>query len=302
MFTLAYLSDPHIAPLPKPLLRELMSKRIFGYINWHASRKNIHDRGVLDAIVKDMLAQDADHIAVGGDLVNLALPGEFTGALDWLQSLGTPDDVSVVPGNHDAYVPLDPASGFGQWMAYMTTSMADAPGILPETDGFPFMRQFGKVALIGLSSAVPKPPFIAAGALGAKQISALESALDSFAERGMFRIVMVHHPPLQGLSSKRRGLDDAGDLEEALRRAGAELVLYGHRHVHAVDALAADPPAPVVGAPSASSTHADKDRQARYYLFRIWQDNNRWNCEMTSRGPENNDGPIIELEKKMLTA
>ncbi|MDA7947031.1 MAG: metallophosphoesterase [Hyphomicrobiaceae bacterium] len=300
MFTLAYLSDPHIAPLPAPLMRHLLSKRIFGYINWRASRKNIHDRRILDAITQDMAAQGADHIAVGGDLVNLALPDEFTGAHEWLRTLGTPEQVSVIPGNHDAYVPLDHDTGFGQWMAYMTTNVSDVQPPPSGTGDFPYIRQFERVALVGLSSAVPKPPFIASGKLGAEQIATLNGILQDLGQRDMFRIVMVHHPPLQGLSGKRRGLDDVQELEEVLQAAGAELVLYGHRHVHALDTLACDPPAPVVGAASASSSHDSIDKQARYYLFRIWRKGKAWKCEMTVRGLTSAGGSVTALEKQML--
>ena len=59
---------------------------------------------MLDALVADMQAQRPDHIAVTGDLVNLALEAEFTPAQAWLESVGTPQRVTVVPGNHDAYV------------------------------------------------------------------------------------------------------------------------------------------------------------------------------------------------------
>jgi len=31
-FTLAHLSDPHLAPLPAPLLGELAGKRAFGFL------------------------------------------------------------------------------------------------------------------------------------------------------------------------------------------------------------------------------------------------------------------------------
>ena len=300
MFTLAYLSDPHLAPLPRPSVRHLMSKRIFGYINWTASRKNIHDRNILDAITRDLLAQGADHIAVGGDLVNISLPDEFVHAADWLGTLGAPDDVSVIPGNHDAYVAMNAAAGIGHWHAHMTTNAESMQRLAGGPGTFPFVRQFGQIALIGLSSAVPKPPFFASGKLGAGQIAALEQILQELGKQGVFRTVMVHHAPLPGLSGRRRGLDDVHDLESVLRQAGAELVLYGHRHVHAVNMLAGEPPTPVVGAPSASSSHADPEQQARYYLFRIWQDGNAWKCEMTGRGQKNAEGPVTELEKTML--
>ena len=37
MFTLAHLSDPHLAPLPAPRWSELIGKRVTGYINWQRS-------------------------------------------------------------------------------------------------------------------------------------------------------------------------------------------------------------------------------------------------------------------------
>ena len=56
-------------------------------------------------IVADIKASSPDHLAVTGDLVNLALDAEIEMARYWLETLGSPHDVSVVPGNHDAYVP-----------------------------------------------------------------------------------------------------------------------------------------------------------------------------------------------------
>ena len=104
MFTLAHLSDPHLAPLPAPRWRDLIGKRVTGYINWQRKRRFIHDAEVLGKIVADLKAQAPDHIAVTGDLANIALAEEFARGRDWLQDLGAPHDVSLVPGNHDAYV------------------------------------------------------------------------------------------------------------------------------------------------------------------------------------------------------
>src|SRR5471032_3670657 len=103
-FTLAHLSDPHLPPLPAARLRDLANKRALGYLNWTRNRRKFHRRDVLDALVSDMQAQTPDQIAVTGDLVNLALEAEFAPALKWLESIGAPDRVTVVPGNHDAYV------------------------------------------------------------------------------------------------------------------------------------------------------------------------------------------------------
>src|SRR6201995_3507628 len=103
-FKLAHLSDPHLPPLPRARLSELAGKRALGYLNWTRNRRKYYRREVLDALVRDLLAQSPDHITVTGDLVNLALPSEFAPAQQWLQSVGAPESVTIVPGNHDAYV------------------------------------------------------------------------------------------------------------------------------------------------------------------------------------------------------
>src|SRR3954470_24176849 len=104
MFTLAHLSDPHIGPMPATRLRELINKRGLGLINWYRKRHRHHRADVLEAIVADMKAQSPDHVAVTGDLVNISLDAEFAGAARWLDTLGLPKGVTLVPGNHDAYI------------------------------------------------------------------------------------------------------------------------------------------------------------------------------------------------------
>src|ERR1700755_2022717 len=103
-FKLAHLSDAHLPPLPRARLAELAGKRALGYLNWTRNRRKYYRREVLDVLVADMQAQAPDHIAVTGDLVNLALDAEFAPALAWLEGVGPPDRVTAIPGNHDAYV------------------------------------------------------------------------------------------------------------------------------------------------------------------------------------------------------
>ena len=102
-FLLAHLSDAHIGPLPRPHRRELLGKRITGYMNWKRGRSLTHNMDVLAAIVADIHAQKPDHIAMTGDILNIGLKAEFPFAAAWLETLGPPDKVSFVPGNHDAY-------------------------------------------------------------------------------------------------------------------------------------------------------------------------------------------------------
>ena len=300
MFKLAYLTDPHLAPLPEPSCRELASKRLLGYLNWRLFRNKIHDRSVLEALVDDIHGQSPNHIAVGGDIANLSLAREFSQGLQWLQTLGSPEQVSLVPGNHDAYVSLSWDKGMGLWRDYMSSDADGTPGP-GQNKTFPWVRVRGPIALTGLSSAVPKPPGFASGEVGEAQLDALRSILRRLKRADKFRVVMVHHPPLVAMSDPRRGLDDAELLQETLRVEGAELILFGHRHFHSVDELIAeDSTIPVVGAPSASSVKFLPGFLARYALFHISRKNKRWTCDLVWRGLKEPGGPIVEIDRAPL--
>src|SRR5687767_196313 len=139
MFVLAHLSDPHLGPLPKLNPLELLSKRGLGYLNWLRKRRLIHRPEVLAVLVADLKARAANHIAVTGDLINLSLSNEFAPARGWLDRLGKPSDVTLVPGNHDAYVRAAAAYARRDWGDYMQGDAGDA---------FPFVRRRGPLALV----------------------------------------------------------------------------------------------------------------------------------------------------------
>ena len=276
-FTLAHLSDPHLAPLPQPRWSELLGKRITGYINWQRKRRLIHDAAVLAAVVADMKAQAADHIAVTGDIVNIALADEFRHGRDWLENLGSAHDVTFVPGNHDIYVHEAAAFAKRAWGAYM----ADDDG----TGGFPFVRRRGNVALIGVSTGVPTAPFLATGWIGVNQLAGLAATLNTLKSEKLFRVVLIHHPPVSQ-AGRTKALLDAPLLKRIIAAHGADLIVHGHDHVHMLNWLPGpdDTRVPVVGVPSASAKPgADKDAAA-YHLYRIDGARGAWQCELVSRG------------------
>jgi 3',5'-cyclic AMP phosphodiesterase CpdA len=182
MITLAHLSDPHLGPLPPVAPSDLMSKRILGYINWTRNRDRTHDGDVLNTLLADMRAAGPDHIAVTGDLANLGLPAEFDNAAEWLRTLGRPRDVTVVPGNHDVYVATAWPKSLGLWGAYMA---GDDQPAASDFEVFPTLRRRGPVALVGLSSGVPKPPLFATGTLGDTQIAKAERLLADLGREGL---------------------------------------------------------------------------------------------------------------------
>jgi 3',5'-cyclic AMP phosphodiesterase CpdA len=280
-FTLAHLSDPHIPPLPTPRASELIGKRLLGYLNWTRNRHKIHRREVLDAIVTDMQAQRPNHIAVTGDLVNLALEAELAPARAWLESLGPPDRVTLVPGNHDAYVRATQhrfAETFGDYMRGDGAIAASAAN-------FPFLLRRGPLALIGVSTAVPTAPFMATGWLGPAQIDALDRLLTELSGQQLFRVLLIHHPLRSKHSYKR--LTDSEALQAVLKRHGVELILHGHDHIHST--MWFEGPTgriPAIGVPSASSMADGHRPAAAYNLFAIERDGDAWRCVHVTRGFE----------------
>jgi 3',5'-cyclic AMP phosphodiesterase CpdA len=293
-FTLAHLSDVHLPPLPSVRPHQLANKRVLGYLNWIKNRHSIHRREVLDALVADMLAQAPDQIAVTGDLVNLALEQEFSPARQWLDSVGAPERVTVVPGNHDAYVRSTQHRFAESLHPYLRGDEA-REGVVR----FPFLRRRGPLALIALSSAVPTAPLMATGRLGEVQRTALEQMLVELASEDLYRVLLIHHPLTS--KSRQKWLSDATELLALLRRYGVNLVLHGHDHVHAtVWVEGPDAPIPVIGVPSASALPDGRHPGAAYNLFSVHRADDSWRCEHTIRGfGEGSD--ITEFSRVALT-
>ncbi|MBI2718855.1 MAG: metallophosphoesterase [Rhizobiales bacterium] len=289
MFSLAHLSDVHLGPLPPGAAwRNFRLKRPVGFLSWHLRRKHHHDPAVADLIAADIAAAGVHHVALTGDLVNIAAHAEFPAAARWMESLGPPDEVSFVPGNHDCYVACAWEQGLvhlAPWMAgdlkvrqTLTSRQIAAP--------FPFVRLRKNVALIGLSSGLPQVLWRAGGSLGPRQLDSLAELLGDLRERGYARVVMIHHPPLPGLAPPRKALSDAGELRDVLVAEGAELVLHGHNHRHMLNRLETRYGlCHVLGVPSASIASADERyTPAAWNFYRIVRQDGRWTTQTTVRG------------------
>jgi 3',5'-cyclic AMP phosphodiesterase CpdA len=277
-FTLAHLSDPHLPPLPAANFGDLLGKRALGYLNWTRNRYKYQRRDGVDKLVSDLRAQSPDHIAVTGDLVNLALEAEFAPARAWLESIGDSSEVTVVPGNHDAYVRATRHLFAEACGPYLASDVTPDHGEI-----FPLLRRRGPLALIGVSSGVPTPPLMATGWLGRAQLEALERILAGLAAEQAFRVLLIHHPLRSDARAKR--LTDSADLLALLKQYGVELVLHGHDHIHST--MWFDGPThkiPAVGVPSASALAHGRYPAAAYKLFSIARASEAWRCQQTVRG------------------
>lgn len=275
-FTIAHLTDAHLSFHGGFSAGELLGKRALSALNWVRSRRALHVRAIADRLRVDVIAHRPDHVAMTGDAVNFGLTREFDGAADWLAGFGPGERVSFVPGNHEALIKD----------AETVRDAAFAPFIAGDQGaGWPWLRRRGPVALIGVSTAIATPPFYAQGEVGAVQIAGLRAHLA--AAHGLFRIVLIHHPPT-AMSKARKALRDREAVAAAIADAGAELVLHGHNHksqLSWIDASATR--IPVLGAPSASTPPGAGHESAEWRLLNI-----------SSEG----DGHRIEILRRAITA
>ncbi|MFV3073229.1 metallophosphoesterase family protein [Niveispirillum fermenti] len=292
-FRFAHLSDPHLPLAPdRPRGLEWLSKRTLSYQSWQRKRRHAHTPDMLAAIVADIRSQGVDHWAVTGDIANISMPGEFTRGAAWLRSLGSAEDVSYVPGNHDAMVQVPVERGLGLWADHMRGDDAD-PQAVPS---FPYLRQRGSVAFIGANSGVPTAPLLATGRLGAAQMERLGDMLADAGRRGLFRVLMVHHPVGDGVVSNRKGLTDRRELRSLLARTGAEILLHGHAHVANLSQVKGPSgPIPSLTAPSASAIGWRHDMPARWHHVTVDTDAGDWRVQVEVRGARHRDGPVTAL-------
>lgn len=287
-FKLAHLSDPHLNPLPKVRFRELIGKRATGYANWLRSRRLAHDMALLERILADIASHKPDHVAMTGDVAHIGLPAEFPAAVSFMEKLGPRDDVSFVPGNHDAYVPSSLAA-LGRDMALWCRSEDGA-------EGYPWLKVRQHVAMIGLSSAVPTGPLMAWGRLGQEQIDKTEMLLRYAAKRDLKRVVLIHHPPHVGGAKAGRELKDAAALEAMIAAAGAELVIHGHNHQTSLAWIdSGSGRVPVVGVPSASMGARSHGEKAGWHLIVIPESDGPITIERRGLTPTGGIGPLGEM-------
>jgi 3',5'-cyclic AMP phosphodiesterase CpdA len=264
MIRLVHLSDLHATPVRLHRPADFAGKRLLGWLSWRARRGKIHRAEVLEALLRDLSSVAADHVVVTGDLTNVACEPEFEQARAWLERLGPAQRVSIVPGNHDAYVAIARGRSWDRWSAYLDSDEGAAPG------GFPTLRVRGSLALVGVCSARPTPPLLATGGLGAEQLERLDELLGDLADSPLCRVVLIHHPIIDGATSRRRALTDAAELRDVLARSGADLVLHGHGH----RTMFGDVPGPhgsipVVGVRSSSDIGRKPHKRAQYHLYEI---------------------------------
>ena len=167
---------------------------------------------LLEAVVEETNALDADLVAIAGDLTMEGYRWEFEEARGYLDRLKCPN-VIVVPGNHDAknvgYRHFEEFFGLREGMATVT---------VPE----------GEAKVVALDSTKPD---LDEGEVGREHYAWIDSEFRGW-DRGP-KIVVVHHHILAvpGTGRDVNNLRDAGDVMAIFRELKVDMVLSGHRHV-----------------------------------------------------------------------
>lgn len=270
VITLAHVSDVHLPP-PRllPPWRHLMNKRGLSVLSWRKNRVFKHLEHLSATVIEDIKRDQPDLILNTGDLTNFGLPQEYEYGAAWLSNL--PAKSLVVPGNHDALMAEDWTTTGALWAAWMQNA---------QVSSFPYCYKHGDIAIIGMNSAIPTPPFISAGYVGKAQRDRLTTLLEQTA--GMFRLVMIHHPPRRGLVSWRKSLRDDKAVSDILVGAGVELVVHGHSHNATVTILAGSD-IPLVGSASASLKSSAALRQAGWNRFKVLRQTDGWQVILERR-------------------
>lgn len=280
---LAHLSDVHALDLAGVSPLAFFNKRFLGGLNLLRKRAVVHPLRLFEALCDDVNQQAPDHVAVTGDLSNLSLPSELARARTVLERLALgAANVSVIPGNHDAYV----------WTAYLSHNFEKAFAAYCQGDEtraaaeapFPYVRVRGELAIVGCSTALPSPPPLADGWLGRRQLARLRELLAALGQRGLFRVLLIHHPPLPQRMDLLRGLRDRKRLQTILGEVGCELVLHGHEHRDLRGSIAGPAgPIPVIGVGSGTYDDPRPERRARYNIYTVERAAAGWQLSIEQR-------------------
>ncbi len=285
---LIHLTDPHMSSLEDVGIFTLKGKRWSGYLSWKKKRKQRYRPSVLKRLVASVHAECPDRVLLTGDLTQIGLDSEIAHAADWLKSLGAADQVMLVPGNHDIYASGSANAIEHAWHEYLypgdpqVDQLKDSES-KPGT--FPTLRKHGRLSFIGLSSACVTPVFMATGKLGSKQLAQLDALLQRESEAGQLLCLLIHHPPLPGMTHWRKELKDANALKAVLSRHPPALIFHGHLH-HNRELQWGNSH---IYCTSAASSCSD----ASYRVIDIDESDDRWSLTMTlkSISIESETGP-----------
>ncbi len=279
------LSDLHLSSISLPNPLRLANKRILGYLSWLRRRRHTHQRWVLDVALKTFQQLNIDHYAITGDLTHIGLKNEFEEVRQWLEQLGTPANVTVIPGNHDLYVNEKWSRSFQLWEPYLCGDDEQGSTFNPNENAldclnqlYPTVRIRKNVAFICLNSIYDAPWFRATGRMHDASLERLRLILCNQTLNNYCKVVLVHHPITVTHTPSRKCLLNHQQLMSLLQQYPVDVVLHGHGHHTCLESIVCDNQVelPIVGMSSTSSISKKPGYQAEFLLFDICRQHQHW--------------------------
>jgi 3',5'-cyclic AMP phosphodiesterase CpdA len=230
-----------------------------------------------DAVESIAQQEPFDVIALSGDLAQRARAGEFQRAAVFLRDMRRPAQAGrptpaliVVPGNHDVawwFAPL----GIGQrWRLYEKYRRYITTDLEPEL-------HVPGVTFVGLNTAAgvdwhaltwnPRDVSVQGGLRRAQLAHA--AAVLARAPAGDARVIVMHHNPVRGELSGRRGLVRSEAVLSAFAQMGVDLVLCGHDHQEAINRVERSPRGFVVATAGTISSRSRGGRPSAINIVSI---------------------------------
>lgn len=257
-----HTSDIHLLDLSGVSPWRYLNKRFTGRVNLALKRGRSHDAVMFQRMLELIPKLRIDRVVVTGDLTNLALEPEFDLVQRTLRAAPVP--TTVIPGNHDTYTRGSVRAG--RFESFLSEFME---GERIGRAAYPFLQRHGDLAIIGVSTAIASLPLYAVGQVGADQLTRLAKLLQITAAEGLRRVVLIHHPVVDGVSGARHDLVDRSAFARVIAEHGAELVLHGHEHV-TIDTALRGPEGqdvPIHGISSGTSVSAKPGREACFSVY-----------------------------------
>lgn len=267
---IAHFSDTHVLSLRGASPAQFLNKRFTGAVNLAMARSRHYRVEIFERLLGAIAEAEPDHTLCTGDLVNLALESEFERVHTLLDEVFPAGSLTLVPGNHDAYAKDAVVAGlfekhFGKWQP-RDVDVGDTGSV------YPVVRVKDGLYIVGLSTAIPSPAFMATGTVGDVQLDGLERAFRRVEAKSRFRLLMLHHPLLPDPSRPLDHMRRLTDAERLIARLwacgerGPQLVVHGHNHVFKRNALPGGP-VPIIQVASASRSGSKHRAEFNIYVI-----------------------------------
>ncbi len=227
---LVHISDLHVSSFTRDLTA-LCDKRLLGLLNFFVRRRHaFHAEYFARAFLK-IRTLSPDWVVITGDITTVGSPEEFRKALALLLPFvesKPPFQTIFIPGNHDAYV------GNRTCRAALVDAFRQLNGgRWQDLDALPAEIALPELRLLLVNECRPNLPWQSSGTLPDADQRWLAERWRQPRTEHERRVLLGHFPArdAQGRPlARRRALDGADFVRDALRAGHLHVALCGHRH------------------------------------------------------------------------